>query len=100
MSNSHSIAYYWSHAGAHFEIREEGDWWATVPSEDWPADGGQKDVIISDFDLATTYGDRRQEIVFIGAAMDQVLARCDDGGWAAAAAAAAGAALQCCAVLC
>jgi hypothetical protein len=74
MSNSHSVAYYWSHAGAHFEIREEGDWWVTVPVEDWPADGAQKDVILSDFDLATTYGDRRQEIVFIGASMEQVRA--------------------------
>lgn len=26
MSNSHSTAFYWSHAGQHFEIREEGDW--------------------------------------------------------------------------
>ena len=29
MSNSHSTAFYWSHAGQHFEIREEGDWCAT-----------------------------------------------------------------------
>ena len=27
MSNSHATAYYWSHAGQHFEIRDEGDWW-------------------------------------------------------------------------
>lgn len=26
MSNSHATAYYWSHAGQHFEIRDEGDW--------------------------------------------------------------------------
>lgn len=31
MSNSHSTAYYWSHAGQHFEIRDEGDWWVWVP---------------------------------------------------------------------
>lgn len=28
MSNSHGTAYYWSHAGMHFEIRDEGDWCA------------------------------------------------------------------------
>ena len=27
MSNSHVTAFFWSHAGQHFEIRDEGDWW-------------------------------------------------------------------------
>ena len=26
MSNNHLTAYFWSHAGQHFEIRDEGDW--------------------------------------------------------------------------
>lgn len=26
LSSSHTSAYYWSHAGQHFEIRDEGDW--------------------------------------------------------------------------
>ena len=26
LSNKHTTAFYWSHAGQHFEIREEGDW--------------------------------------------------------------------------
>ena len=26
MSNSHATALFWSHAGQHFEIREENDW--------------------------------------------------------------------------
>jgi G3E family GTPase len=26
LSNKHATAFYWSHAGQHFEIREEGDW--------------------------------------------------------------------------
>ena len=26
MSHNHPTAYYWSHAGQHFEIRDEGDW--------------------------------------------------------------------------
>jgi hypothetical protein len=42
-----------------------------VPDEEWPdAASGQRDIIISDF--APGVGDRRQEIVFIGAGMDEV----------------------------
>ena len=26
MSHSHGTAFYWSHAGAHFNIADEGDW--------------------------------------------------------------------------
>jgi G3E family GTPase len=154
MSYSHASAFYWSHAGQHFDIRDEGDWWAThtapllpdleplhrgllvgvyagnknrvfmpfnfqgllcrvkilsitfqppliiavsknkckrvtciqqqflrtkiytrrwacVPDDEWPSDPTQRKVITSDFDLETPYGDRRQEIVFIGANMDE-----------------------------
>lgn len=42
-----------------------------MPDEEWPNDPNQRQVIISDFDLETKYGDRRQEIVFIGANMDE-----------------------------
>ena len=88
MSHSHATAFYWSHAGQHFEIRDEGDWWAAVPAGEWPDDAAQRAVILADFEpkpmssspsddatvsaaLASRYGDRRQEIVFIGAAMDE-----------------------------
>jgi len=26
IANSHTTAFYWSHAGQHFEIRDEGEW--------------------------------------------------------------------------
>ena len=68
MSHSHETAFYWSHAGQHFEIRDEGDWWAAVPRDSWPEDEAAVGVITADFDGA--HGDRRQEIVFIGAGMD------------------------------
>lgn len=42
-----------------------------MPDDEWPNDPTQRKVIISDFDLETPYGDRRQEIVFIGANMDE-----------------------------
>jgi G3E family GTPase len=38
LANSHVTAFYWSHAGKHFELREEGDWWAAVPGGEWPED--------------------------------------------------------------
>ncbi|GFR40301.1 hypothetical protein Agub_g483 [Astrephomene gubernaculifera] len=71
LSSSHATAYYWSHAGQHFEIRDEGDWWAAVPPEDWPQDAAQREIILNDFDASTNLGDRRQEIVFIGVNMDE-----------------------------
>ena len=69
ISSSHSTAYYWSHAGQHFEIKDEGDWWAAVSEDEWPDHEMQRDSIKMDFH--GKYGDRRQEIVFIGAGMDE-----------------------------
>lgn len=45
LSSSHGAAHYWSHAGQHFEVREEGDWWADVPEDEWP-DGAEKEAIL------------------------------------------------------
>jgi len=71
LSNGHTTAYYWSHAGQHFEIRDEGEWWTAVPDEDWPQHSAQRATVLADFDPQGTWGDRRQEIVFIGAGMDK-----------------------------
>ena len=45
--------------------------WAAVPDADWPEDAAQRSVILADFATGSAYGDRRQEIVFIGAGMDE-----------------------------
>ena len=45
--------------------------WAAVPDDEWPEPGMQRDVVIQDFDLSSAFGDRRQEIVFIGRNMQQ-----------------------------
>jgi len=64
-----SVAYYWSHAGRHVELSELGRWWAAVPREDWPE--AHHASILDDFDTEGEDGDRRQEIVFIGAGLDE-----------------------------
>jgi G3E family GTPase len=84
LSSGHTPAYYWSHAGSHFEMQCLGRWWHTVDKSDWPSDA--VDSILEDFcdddEDGSTIGDRRQEIVFIGENMTEIrkdIARCLDG---------------------
>ena len=72
-ADSHVSAMYWSHAGKSFEYTCLGQWWATLPREEWPADAVS--YVLADFDDVNhedannpedTVGDRRQEVVFIG----------------------------------
>ena len=64
----------WSHAGRHFNLKPIGVWWATLPDvmrAALSADGTSKDEA-SDAYVAERqpfdgeFGDRRQEVVFIG----------------------------------
>jgi hypothetical protein len=63
---------YWSHAGSSFELSCLGQWWATLPRDQWPDD--VDDYVLADFDYPDHddianpigVGDRRQEVVFIG----------------------------------
>ena len=71
MAGSHNKAHYWSHAGQHFEVREEGDWWDGVPREEWPADEAGRMAITRDFAQDARVGDRRVEVIFIGQGMDE-----------------------------
>ena len=41
--------------------------WEAVPPSEWPTAPVLRDVIMQDYDFSTVWGDRRQEIVFIGA---------------------------------
>ena len=51
-------------AGAQATTKPLGLWWAAVPQSHWPDDPQIRDRVIGLFD--PVYGDRRQEIVFIG----------------------------------
>ena len=80
-ANSHIDALYWSHAGSSYELKCLGQWWATLPRDQWPP--GIDDYVLQDFDNkshddATNpvgVGDRRQEVVFIGPTLGNASAR-------------------------
>ncbi|MFC6444039.1 zinc metallochaperone GTPase ZigA [Shinella zoogloeoides] len=54
-----------SQAGALVRSGRLGLWWASVPREHWPQDRAARDAIARHAD--PIWGDRRQELVFIGA---------------------------------
>lgn len=56
-------------AGAISSIKPLGTWWAAVPKDRWPDDPHALSHIEKLWD--DPYGDRRQELVFIGADMDK-----------------------------
>ena len=64
-----------SHAGAVVRHQAMGIWWAAVPRERWPEHPEWRRSIEENWD--SVFEDRRQEIVFIGAAMDETAIRAD-----------------------
>ena len=69
----------WSQAGGIVRHGPAGIWWAAAPREHWPTDPEQVARIEAEFD--GEYGDRRQEIVFIGQNLEpertrEILDRC------------------------
>lgn len=60
----------WSTAGAMLTLGSEMPWFCCVPEEDWGADADTVTAIHKDFE--GEWGDRRQELVFIGEKLDIV----------------------------
>jgi G3E family GTPase len=54
----------WSQAGGSAEHRPVGIWWAAVPKDRWPTEKEVRDYIEKAW--ISPFGDRRQELVFIG----------------------------------
>ena len=96
LDSQHRVQALWSHAGRHFRLTPEGPWWVTLPDPVMRAclsPDGQTNTVETPAYAAEHakfvggFGDRRQEIVFIGtdlddaaitAALDECLATDDE----------------------
>jgi len=63
----------WSQAGGIMRHEYAGLFWAAVPVSQWPDDPSYRESI--DAKCSGRYGDRRQELVFIGQVLDEEAAR-------------------------
>ena len=76
----HDTAMYWSHAGKHFGLAANGKWWGSIQMYDGWEDYMKKlfkgnlaeyeRILREDF-VSEEFGDRRQELVFIGTGLDE-----------------------------
>jgi G3E family GTPase len=57
-------------AGHQKSVSRMGRWWAAVPRNRWPEDGSFEEFVVRHWDRI--WGDRRQELVFIGIGMDKI----------------------------
>lgn len=58
-------------AGHQKTISRMGRWWAAVPKNRWPEDGSFEEFVLRHWH--PVWGDRRQELVFIGIGLDQIV---------------------------
>ncbi len=65
----HRVAYEFAQAGGVSSVNTAGMWWATVPREDWGHPEGQRPDQQESWH--PRFGDRLQQIVFIGQDMDE-----------------------------
>ncbi len=71
LASRHDCAFDWSQAGCSIRLNPAGYWWAAAPEEEWPEEEDQIAEIRANF--VGEYGDRHQELVFIGQKLDQSL---------------------------
>ena len=55
-------------AGALSSVKAIGTWWATIPKENWPDTESTREYLREHWQ--EPWGDRRQELVFIGSGID------------------------------
>ena len=67
ISSKHQMIGEWSQAGIMLSLSCSGPWMAEVPRSDWPSESIEE----IERDFVEPYGDRRQEIVFIGINMQK-----------------------------
>jgi G3E family GTPase len=73
IATRHNIAGNWQLAGRSFYLDPAGEWMAAIPRDEWPEDA----ELVKEVEAAwqKPWGDRRQELVFIGQDMDQASIR-------------------------
>jgi G3E family GTPase len=64
-----NLIFEYSVAGGLTDIRPLGRWWAATPQTDWPTESEAVARIHANW--RTPFGDRRQELVFIGTGIDR-----------------------------
>jgi G3E family GTPase len=65
----HRVAYEWAQAGGISDVNPVGFWWAAMPREHWPQPDDQRPDQQPDWH--PRFGDRAQQLVFIGQEMDE-----------------------------
>jgi G3E family GTPase len=68
-----ALAYEWAQAGGVASFDPSGHWWAAVPRERWPQDAGERPDEQPEWDAR--FGDRFQQLVFIGIDIDEAAIR-------------------------
>lgn len=63
------VAYSWTQAGGASQVRAAGTWWAALPREHWTFEEGQRPDQRPGWH--PRFGDRVQELVFIGQGLDE-----------------------------
>jgi G3E family GTPase len=69
IASRHDWAYNWSQAGCSVLLEPAGFWWASAPDDSWPED--EETIAEIKKRMINEYGDRQQELVFIGQNLDQ-----------------------------
>ncbi len=71
----HNTAMFWSQAGKHFGVTTAGNWWGTISKEEMKRffvnNEKEYERILQDDFVTEEFGDRRQEIVFIGSNINE-----------------------------
>jgi G3E family GTPase len=73
LATRYSIAGEWSQAGGLLRHGPAGHWWASIDRAEWPDDPAYRDMIEKEW--LAPWGDRRQELVFIGIGLDEAAIR-------------------------